>query len=99
MKISTYLLICGLFNDAASSSDYAAPNYLMINERWIGKEPSKKYEGIKNVYYTIKISKHTKNPVKCKYKFNHILKCQDMKAYTGPGSAVKGILKIRNIKP
>jgi hypothetical protein len=39
------------------------------------------------------MSEHTKNAVKGKYKVNHTLKRQDMKAFTGPASAVKGILK------
>jgi hypothetical protein len=29
-------LICGLFNDAISSSDYIVSNGTMINEQWVG---------------------------------------------------------------
>jgi hypothetical protein len=33
-----YLFICGLFNDAVSSSGYVTSNGTMISEWWIGKD-------------------------------------------------------------
>jgi hypothetical protein len=36
-----YLFICGVFNDAVSSSNYTAPNDMIINEKLIVKDMKK----------------------------------------------------------